>query len=160
MGTSYDGSERERRALDVYIKLARGYDAVVRELADRLEERDGLALIQLGILEALLHLGPLERPRLESKLLVPPENLTATLDHLERGELVSRRRDPEDRRRVEVHLTDDGRELVRDVFPRHAADVADLLSALDPEEQAELGRLCERLGRSAGGGTRAEDDAD
>jgi MarR family 2-MHQ and catechol resistance regulon transcriptional repressor len=47
---------------------------------------------------------------------------------------------------VTVHLTLEGKRLITDIFPHHAALIADEMSILDPEEQETLGRLCRRLG--------------
>ena len=58
-----------------------------------------------------------------------------------------RKRDPNDRRVVMVELTDDGLELIRSIFPRHAAVVAEEMSILSPEERRQLGELCKKLGK-------------
>lgn len=149
MPTSYQGAEREERALDAYVKFVRAYDTLSSELAAALR-REGLTTSQLGVLEALLHLGAMVQSELAEKLLTSPSNLTTVLDNLERDGLVRRERSTEDRRRVEVSLTPEGRDLIEDVFPRHAGRIADLMGALEPEEQEQLGGLCRKLGRRAG----------
>ncbi len=146
MPTHYDGPEEERRALDAYTKLARANDSVASVLRAGLRE-DGLTVGQLGVLEALLHLGPMIQSVLAEKLLTSPSNLTTLIDNLERDGMVRRERSTEDRRRIEVSLTAEGRELIEDVFPRHARRITDLMTALEPDEQEELGRLCRKLGR-------------
>ena len=52
----------------------------------------------------------------------------------------------DDRRNVTVHLTTDGRRLIKTVFPRHAAAIAEAFSVLTATEQDELARLTKRLG--------------
>jgi MarR family 2-MHQ and catechol resistance regulon transcriptional repressor len=59
---------------------------------------------------------------------------------------VERRRDGEDRRVVTVHLTDGGRDLVGEVFPRVVEVLVDAFSALSAREQRQLAALCRRLG--------------
>jgi MarR family 2-MHQ and catechol resistance regulon transcriptional repressor len=144
--THYEGPEEERRALDAYTKLVRANDSVASVLRAGLRE-DGLTVGQLGVLEALLHLGPMIQSVLAEKLLTSPSNLTTLIDNLERDGMVRRERSTEDRRRIEVSLTAEGRELIEEVFPRHARRIAGLMTALEPEEQEELGRLCRKLGR-------------
>jgi len=131
------------------VKLVRAYDSLSSRLRAPLRE-DGLTVSQLGVLEALLHLGEMVQSELASKLLTSPSNLTTVLDNLERDGMVERRRSTEDRRQVEVSLTAAGRERIREVFPRHARRITELMTALDPGEQEELGRLCRKLGRAAG----------
>ncbi len=151
MGTEHQGPAEERRALDAYVKFVRAYDTIDSRLRNGLRE-EGLTVSQLGVLEALMHIGPMVQSELAEKLLTSPSNLTTVLDNLERDGLVRRQRSTEDRRQVEVSLTADGRELIEDVFPRHAERITRLFGALDPEEQDELGSLCRKLGRDAGSG--------
>lgn len=56
-----------------------------------------------------------------------------------------RERGVEDRRYTTVTLTEEGRQLVEELFPRHAAAITEEMSALK-EEQAEVARLCRKLG--------------
>lgn len=148
MGTKHQGPPEERRALDTYVKFVRAFDSLSSRLGSALRH-EGLTGTQLGVLEALLHLGPMIQSELAGKLLTSPSNLTTVLDNLERDGLVRRQRSSEDRRRVEVSLTAEGRELIEDVFPRHARRITELMGALEPAEQEELGRLCRKLGVEA-----------
>lgn len=156
VGTHYEGTEREERALDAYVKLVRAYDSVATPLTRGLA-REGLTTSQLGVLEALLHLGPLLQKELAEKLLTSPSNLTTVVDNLERDGHVQRRPHPEDRRCTEIHLTTEGRRHIEDVFPRHLERIAGLFDALAPEEQEELARLARKLGRAAAGRDTPED---
>ena len=148
MGTHYRGPEAERLALDAYVKLMRSAATVSARLAGGLRG-GGLTVSQFGVLEALLHLGSMSQRELAGKILVSTGNLTTVLDHLEARGLVSRRRDPTDRRVKRVTLTRRGRDLVEAVLPGHVARIAQELAVLSTEEQATLGRLCRRLGLGA-----------
>jgi MarR family 2-MHQ and catechol resistance regulon transcriptional repressor len=59
---------------------------------------------------------------------------------------VERRRDPDDRRYVQVHLTDAGRTLIADIFPDHVQQIVDIFGVLTDGEIEEFGRLCKKLG--------------
>jgi MarR family 2-MHQ and catechol resistance regulon transcriptional repressor len=150
MGTHYDGRPVERRALDAYIKLTRALSSVEARLAPGLAEV-GLTPTQLGILEALLHLGPLGQRTLAAKLLSSGGNITTVVDNLERRALVRRERRDDDRRHVTVHLTSEGRRLISRVFPRHVGAIVAAFAALTPAEQDTLGRLTKKLGLSQPG---------
>lgn len=147
MGTRYQGSAEQQRALDAYVKLVRADDALASVLRPALR-RDGLTPGQLGVLEALLHLGPMSPGEVCEKLLTSPANLTTVIDGLERHGLVRRERSAEDRRRVRLSLTPKGRRTIEEIFPRHAERITSLMDALEPREQEELGRLCRKLGRA------------
>jgi MarR family 2-MHQ and catechol resistance regulon transcriptional repressor len=149
MGTRHRGAAAERRALDAYVKLRRAVNHLSVCEAELLREA-GLTESQFGVLEALYHLGPLCQKDLAGKILKSAGNLTTVVDNLERRGLVARRRGADDRRVVTVVLTGDGETLIRDLFPRHAARLAEAFAVLAPAEQEELAALCRRLGRAAG----------
>jgi MarR family 2-MHQ and catechol resistance regulon transcriptional repressor len=111
---------------------------------------EGLTGTQFGVLEALLHLGPLGQCGLAGKLLTSPGNLVLVLDNLERRGLVCRVRRADDRRAVTVHLTDAGRIKIQAQFPEHARTIAEIFAVLDPDEQESLRMLCRKLGRGLG----------
>jgi MarR family 2-MHQ and catechol resistance regulon transcriptional repressor len=145
MPTQHRGSDAEIRALNAFIKLIRAADSVVARLHPRVEAA-GLTMGQLGVLEALFHLGPMHQRDLGRKLLKSGGNMTLVIDNLEKRGLVRRERERADRRFVKVCLTEDGQQLIGDYFPRHAAAIEQEMSVLTPAEQEELGRLCRKLG--------------
>jgi MarR family transcriptional regulator, 2-MHQ and catechol-resistance regulon repressor len=147
MSTHFKGKADQVRALDAYIKLSRASGTIDARLAANLA-RLGLTSGQLGVIEALMHLGPLSQGELGRKLLRSGGNVTTVIDNLERRSLVARRRNSEDRRVVNVELTATGARLIGRVFPLHARAVAQSMCALTPAEQIELGRLCRKLGRA------------
>jgi MarR family 2-MHQ and catechol resistance regulon transcriptional repressor len=85
---------------------------------------------------------------LAAKLLRSSGNLTLVLDNLEKRNLVRRERGTADRRFITVHLTDPGRALIAELFPRHVAAVVARFGVLNAGEQEELARLCRKLGRN------------
>jgi len=135
-------------ALDLFIKLMRAADSVGGRLQQGHASR-GLTTSQFGVLESLLHLGPMCQKELGRKLLRSDSNVTTVLDNLEKRGLVTRVRSAEDRRFVEVQLTSEGRALIGAIFPEHAARVTALMSGLTQDEQRELARLCKKLGLAA-----------
>src|SRR5579859_5253361 len=153
MATRFAGDAREVRALDAYIKLSRASGTIDGLLATNLA-RLGLTTGQLGVMEALMHLGARSQGELGRKLLRSGGNVTTVIDNLERRGMVERRRNREDRRVVTVDLTRTGRRLIEKVFPIHARAVAQALETLTAAEQEELGRLCRKLGRGAPGELR------
>lgn len=145
MGTHYRGTKAETDALDAYIKLMRAAESVtVRAHAVLPKE---ITLSQFGVLETLLHRGPLYQSELAAKLLKSGGNLTLIVDNLEKLALVKRERDEKDRRFVTVSLTDKGREFIAELFPKVAANLTREFAALSSAEQFTLGWLCKKVGR-------------
>lgn len=151
MPTNYQGSKTEITALNALINLMRASDALETCLQRDLGSK-GLTLSQFGVLETLLHLGPLYQGDLAGKLLRSCGSITAVVAGLERRGLVRRERTEKDRRFVRVSLTDKGRKLVRGLFPGHAELVAEQFRALTAAEQEDLRALCRKLGTSVGRG--------
>jgi MarR family 2-MHQ and catechol resistance regulon transcriptional repressor len=150
MGTKYAGTPEERLALDTYIKLSRAAEHIGHCINGHLAD-DGLTTSQFGVLEALYHLGPLPVGKLGEKILKSSGNMTLVIDNLVRRGLVERVRRDDDRRTVEVRLTPAGRMQVAALLPGHVAGVVSAFAALTPDEQAALGGLCRKLGRSLSG---------
>jgi MarR family 2-MHQ and catechol resistance regulon transcriptional repressor len=147
MATHYEGNPAEVRALDAFIKLTRAVNRIQASLEASLDEQ-GLTGSQLGVLEAVLHLGPMSQTALCQKLLLSGGNLTLVVTNLEKAGWVKRERTAEDKRIVIVSLTREGRRFIERIFPNHARRIAELFGALTASEQDTLGRLCKKLGRS------------
>lgn len=150
MGTHYRGGRAEVRALDAFIKLMRSANTLRSRMETELG-RAGLTESQFGVLEMLLHLGPLRQCDIGEKLLVSRANVTLVVDRLAAKGLLRRERHPEDRRSNVVQLTAEGRKRVERLFPEHVRRIVDALSPLSPAEQEELARLCRAVGRRAAG---------
>src|SRR5436190_1191660 len=112
MSSHYEkGSPAEIRALDAFIKLSRAKNRLDAVLDASMNEQ-GLTGSQLGVLEAVLHLGPMSQTALCEKLLLSGGNLTLVVTNLEKAGHVKRARTTEDRRVVVVSLTREGRRFI------------------------------------------------
>ena len=145
MGTHYAGTDDERRALDTYIKLSRAAESVTQCVNAHLRDYD-LTISQFGTLEALYHLGPLQLGELGVKILKSSGNMTLVVDNLANRGLVRRQRRQDDRRCVDIHLTEEGTALVRSIMRPHVAQVVQALDVLSATEQEQLAALCRKLG--------------
>jgi len=143
--TSYKGPKEEVRALSAYVKLMRATEAVTARIHRHLAEAE-LTVSQFGVLEAVYHLGPLSQAELAKKILKSSGNITMVIDNLEKRGLVKRERNAEDRRLYSIRLTPEGKRLIADVFPRHAAKIMGEMGALTKTELETLGNLCRKLG--------------
>ncbi|HET9040842.1 MAG TPA: MarR family transcriptional regulator [Gemmatimonadales bacterium] len=144
----YRGDRVERLALSTYLKLTRASETLWNRLAPGLQGYE-LTPSQFGVLEALHHLGPMHQCELGERILKSSGNMTLVIDNLEKRGLVRRERSLEDRRFIQVHLTEDGERLIRRVFPMHADAITRQLAVLTQEEQRALGNLCRKLGAVA-----------
>jgi MarR family 2-MHQ and catechol resistance regulon transcriptional repressor len=139
------GSEEERRVLDTYVKLSRALASIDASVHRPLSD-DALTASRFGVLEALLHHGPLNQRDLGRKILKSGGNISVVVDHLERDALVQRRRHDVDRRHVHVELTEAGRTCIERVYPEHVARLLRAFAPLSSHELTTLGALAKRLG--------------
>ena len=145
MNREFRGNEKEVLALNTYVKLMRAVESVTTRIHKHLASA-GLTLSQFAVLDALFHLGPLYQREIGQKLLRSSGNITMVIDNLEKRGYAKRERKKEDRRFMLVRLADDGLELIRKVFPAHAAVIASEMSVLSESEQDTLAQLCRKLG--------------
>ena len=102
MGTHYQGTKAEKIALCAHINLIRAAESVMSRI-EHIFSQCGLTESQFGVLEVLLHLGPLCQRELGQKILKSSGNITMVVDNLEKQGLVLRQRDNRDRRRLDSH---------------------------------------------------------
>ena len=138
--------EHDRFVLSSYIKLIRAAESILTRSHRHLAEAK-LSFSQFSVLEALYNLGPMCQKDIATKILKSPRNITMVVDNLEKHNLVRRERNADDRRIMDVFLTDKGMELIEKIFPRHVEVLKDEMEILDNGELEELGRLCRILGK-------------
>ena len=132
----------------LWLILWKAYDAV-REHAERHIQSLGLCLSDFGVLEALLHKGPLPVNTIGGLIRLTSGSITAAVDRLESKGLVERRNDPGDRRARVVHLTASGRNLISSAFEDHEAAMERATSGLTASERSEAAALLKKLGLAA-----------
>lgn len=146
--------DRHYLSLKTYAQIMRASDAVTANMHRHLAEH-GLTISQFGVLEALYHLGPLCQRDLGKKILKTSGNITTVIDNLEKQELVVRQRDMKDRRYFLVELTPAGLDLIKMIFPNHAAIARQVFSILNTDELMQLGQLMKKLGKANSPGADA-----
>jgi len=96
---------------------------------------------QLRLLFKLSRQGPTSMSGIGEWLGTSLSSVTGTVERLERHGLVERRHGADDRRIVEVHLSDPGRELLADILGIRLESIRRFLGVLDPDELRDLDRL-------------------
>jgi len=134
--------------IHLWLVLWKAHDSL-REHAERHIRSLGLCLSDFGVLEALLHKGPMPVNAIGTLVRLTSGSITAAVDRLEEKGLVERRGDPEDRRARVVHLTGAGRKLISAAFEEHEAAMVAATAGLTPAERAEATALLKKLGLHA-----------
>ena len=133
MSTRYKGTPRELQSLNAFIKLKRASESLSSRLQQNLSTYN-LTESQLGVLEALYHLGSMCQKELGIKILKSTGNITLIIDNLEKRNLVQRIRNINDRRYFTIELTTEGKKLISDFMPTHVQEIVKEFSILSKEE--------------------------
>jgi MarR family 2-MHQ and catechol resistance regulon transcriptional repressor len=140
--------EKDTNGVHLWVLLWKATKAVEAH-ARRSVNGTELGLSDFGVLEALLHKGPLPISALGKKVLLSSGSMTAAVDRLENSGYVKRAATSSDRRACIVHLTEEGSELIRSVFAEHEHDMERVFSLLDASERKTLANLLRKLGHEA-----------
>ncbi|TLM85095.1 MarR family winged helix-turn-helix transcriptional regulator [Pseudarthrobacter sp. NamE5] len=147
------GSESPvRLAAETWESLFRTQVAVMR----RLQSGPAFRKLPVNEYDVLFTLsrcpsGWLRLNELNDHVLLSQSSLSRLVERLEKRGLVARMPAPEDGRGVLLKLTDEGRELQKEIGREHIRDISALVTpALTPEEQKELTRLTDKLRSSLG----------
>lgn len=145
MPTHYKGTKTEERTLNTIIKVLRSTNALEKKTSSFLTGHN-LTSTQFGILEILLHLGPLCHCQLAEKTLSTAGNITSVITTLVTKKWVKRVRSKKDRREVRIHLTKTGEMHIQTVLQLHINEMVAYFSVLTPQQQKTLGTLSAALG--------------
>jgi MarR family 2-MHQ and catechol resistance regulon transcriptional repressor len=133
-----------------HIRLVLWKAAKAMEKADRASIADtGLKLGDFTIMEVLLHRGPLPINTIGEKVLLTSGSMTAAINRLEKKSFVTRIQDPADGRCFQVHLTKNGRHVIKKAYSRHESNLEKIAVVLTEEERDDLVRLLKKIGYQA-----------
>jgi DNA-binding MarR family transcriptional regulator len=130
----------DQRLLPLLEHLAR----VGHRAAETTMSPGGLRPRHLIALKLLSEDGPASQQGLTEALRLDPSNVVGLLNELEERELITRRRDPTDRRRHIVEMSPRGEAELCRAYTRIRLVEDDLLSALSAEEKTTLYHLLVR----------------
>src|SRR5580704_12529353 len=132
----------------VWLVMMKAMRALTRYAAAGIEET-GLGLSDFGVLEALLHKGPLPVNTIGPIVDLTPGSISIAVDRLFGKGLVSRVESGEDRRVRIVALTARGKDLIVPAFRKHSAQMKKVFSDLTPEELSGLETALKKVGKRA-----------
>jgi len=132
----------------VWLVMMKAMRALTRYAAAGIEET-GLGLSDFGVLELLLHKGPLPVNTIGPIVDLTPGSISIAVDRLFAKGLVSRVESTEDRRVRIVALTPRGKGLIVPAFRKHSGQMRRVFSELSAEELHCLEVALKRLGKRA-----------
>jgi DNA-binding MarR family transcriptional regulator len=128
----------------IFFQLAKAGQLAARFWTARLADANVTA-VQGMVLGFLSESDRITSRELGEKTLLDSATLTGVLDRLEKAAYIQRQPHPEDRRALQLHLTDHGREMAQRLLAMGALANQEFLSRLTPEEQIIFRILLNKL---------------
>lgn len=107
----------------------------------------GLRTSDFTVLEALYHKGRQTIRQISDAVLINTGSITYVIDKLETKGLLERSDCKEDRRVVYIQITEQGKEFMNEIFPKHQKLIEDIFSVLTEAEKATFIDLLKRVGK-------------
>jgi DNA-binding MarR family transcriptional regulator len=135
-----------RLAVEIRILNSLVTKLTMRDLEQRVADAlPGISLLQFGVLR-LLSREQMTLSELSTMMMLTPSTLVPAVDKLERQNLVVRGKDPNDRRRTPLQLTDEARKALDSIPPAHPDDaIVQAINQLGEHKAAQLHKLLREL---------------
>ena len=130
------------KALTVLVRAA---DAL-HELIKKDVGQYGLNPTEFSVLELLYHRGRQPIQLIGKKVLIASSSITYVIDKLETKQYVVRQACPEDRRVTFAELTDQGRQLMDEIFPKHEQVINQAFEGMEQQEMEEMIETVKKIG--------------
>ncbi|PMC35252.1 MarR family transcriptional regulator [Bacillus sp. UMB0899] len=132
-------------SLKFFIVLSRAHRAF-NDVVNKHISTFNLNPTEFAVLELLYHKGPQPLQQIGGKILLASGSITYVVDKLEQKGLLERRACPNDRRVTHAQITDNGQQLIEEIFPAHQEKIAEIVSVLTDEEKNLVTELLKKVG--------------
>lgn len=142
-------TKQKRNAEDTSLKLFVVMSRANRAVTDHIKadiKRYGLNPTEFAVLELLYHKGDQPIQHIGKNVLLASGSMTYVVDQLEKKNLLKRKPCPQDRRITYATITDGGKQLMEEIFPKHREAIQHIFGALDESEKQTMIVLLKKLG--------------
>lgn len=137
--------KEELKALTILLRASSSVEKVVKkDMASH-----GLNATEFTVLELLYSKGRQPIQMIGKQILLASSSITYVVDRLEEKGMVMRVADNLDRRVTFCELTDEGKALMEEIFPKHAEKIAELFEECSQEEIQCLQSILKKVGYRA-----------
>jgi len=107
----------------------------------------GLNPSEFGALEVLYHKGPLPIQSICEKVLIASSSMSYVIENLIKKDFILKTKDIQDKRYHIVELTNKGRDLMNDIYPKHVQKLRKYIDILNQEDELSLQLNLKKLGK-------------
>lgn len=135
---------REIESLKTFVSLKRTINDIETKARKYFANYD-LNMNEFAVLEILFHKGVRTTQEIKEGILIANSSTTYIVDKLVEKRLVKREFDPQDRRVINVEITEAGKELMEQIFPKHAEQLTACFDKLSEDEITEIRLLLKKM---------------
>lgn len=132
-------------SLNAFVVLMRASKSVEERIKKDIKSY-GVSITEFTILEALYHKGDLTVNQICDAVLINSGSMTYVIDKLQQRGLLERITSEEDRRVIHVRITNQGKELMDDIFPKHEKVIEKVFEDVNSEELESVIDILKRIG--------------
>ncbi|MRG88340.1 MarR family winged helix-turn-helix transcriptional regulator [Salinibacillus xinjiangensis] len=132
-------------SLKLFVVLNRAVQSIESHAIQDIKSH-GLNLTEFSVLELLFHKGEQPIQKIGQKVLLASSSITYVVDKLEKKNYIRRRACPSDRRVTYAGITEEGKQLMEEIFPKHSEAMNDIMGGLTAEEKEHLIEQIKKLG--------------
>lgn len=145
MDSTNNDTKDTELSLKLFVVLSRAIEAIEKKIAENMKNY-GLNLTEFGVLELLFHKGDQPIQKIGQKILIASSSITYVVDKLEKKKYAKRVSCPTDRRVTYAAITDEGRVLMEEIFPKHTELMNELMGVLEAKEKTTMIEKLKKLG--------------
>lgn len=107
----------------------------------------GLNPSEFGALEVLYHKGALPVQSICEKVLIASSSMSYVIENLIKKEFINKTKNIQDKRYHIVELSDKGRHLMDEIYPKHVQKLRKVINILNQDEELSLQTSLKKLGK-------------
>ncbi|WP_099156678.1 MarR family winged helix-turn-helix transcriptional regulator [Virgibacillus ndiopensis] len=139
----------ENLSLKAFVILMKSAKSVEERIKKDIKSY-GVSTTEFAILEALYHKGNLTVQQICNAVLINSGSITYVIDKLQKRDLLARTACSNDRRVVYVQITDLGKKLMDEIFPKHQEVIEKIFEDINTDEKQAIINTLKRIGLKKG----------
>lgn len=137
-------------SLKLFVVLTRALQSIKKRVEADIKGY-GLNTTEFAVLELIYNKGDQPIQKIGEKVLIASSSITYVVDQLAKKNLLERKPCPKDRRITYAAITEQGKALMDEIFPKHRDEIVEICGGLDIEEQEKMIEMLKKLGYYAQG---------
>ncbi|MCL7746095.1 MarR family winged helix-turn-helix transcriptional regulator [Halalkalibacter alkaliphilus] len=132
-------------SLKLFVVMTRAIQAITKRVEEDIKGY-GLNPTEFGVLELLYSKGDQPIQKIGQKVLLASSSITYVVDKLEKKQYIKRQPCPKDRRVTYATITEEGTQLMQEIFPKHKEAIEEIFGGLKAEEKELMIEQLKKLG--------------